>query len=98
MKVTKTGKADKGQFERGFSLIELMVAISVISVGLVSIVCISAYVSRANGTSNTLSVLTTSAQDQADKLRGAQWTVAIEDAKLTVGGNVNYDSSDTSHR
>ena len=84
--------------ERGFSLIELMVAIAVITFGLVSIVGISVYVSRANSTSNTLSVLATAAQDQADKLRSAIWNTASEDPKLTIGGNVNYNSSNTSHR
>ena len=102
MKVAEIKQTDKlsqlCQLERGFSLIEMMVAIVVISFGLGSIVGISAYVSRANGISNTLSVLTTAAQDQADILRGAVWTVAVEDPKLTVGGNVDYDSSDTSHR
>jgi len=84
--------------ERGFSLIELMVAIAVITFGLVSIVGISAYVSRANSTSNTLSVLATAAQDQADKMRGAIWSNAFEDPKLTIGGDLDYASSDTNHR
>ena len=84
--------------ERGFSLIEMMVAITVITFGLVSIVGISAYVSRANSTSNTLSVLATAAQDQADILRGAIWSTAFEDPKLTVGGHLDYASSDTNHR
>src|SRR5262249_61403480 len=85
-------------FERGFSLMELMVAIAVILFGLVSIVGISAYVSRANSTSNTLSVLATAAQDQADKMRGAIWSNAFEDPKLTIGGDLDYDLSDTNHR
>jgi prepilin-type N-terminal cleavage/methylation domain-containing protein len=84
--------------ESGFSLIELMVAIAVITFGLVSIVGISGYVSRANSTSNTLSVIATAAQDQADKLRGAIWNTVTEDPTLTIGGDVNYDSSNTSHR
>lgn len=84
--------------EEGFSLIELMVAIVVITFGLVSIVGISAYVSRANSTSNTLSVLATAAQDQADILRGAIWSTAFQDPKLTIGGNLDYASSDTNHR
>jgi len=88
----------QSDFESGFSLIELMVAIAVILFGLVSIVGISAYVSRANSTSNTLSVLATAAQDQADKMRGAIWSNAFEDPKLTIGGNLDYDSSDTNHR
>jgi len=84
--------------QRGFSLIELMVAIAVITFGLVSIVGISAYVSRANSTSNTLSVIATAAQDQADKLRGALWNTSFQDPKLTVGGNLDYDSCDANHR
>jgi prepilin-type N-terminal cleavage/methylation domain-containing protein len=84
--------------EQGFSLIELMVAICVITFGLVSLVGISAYVSRANSTSNTLNVLATAAQDQADKLRSAIWSAGSQDVRLTVGGNVNYSSSDANHR
>ena len=102
MRLAETRPANKlpevNGTERGFSLIELMVAIAVITFGLVSIVGISVYVSRANSTSNTLSVLATAAQDQADKLRGAIWNTATEDPKLTIGGDVNYASSNTSHR
>ncbi len=92
------GLSSRRPNERGFSLIEVMVAISVITFGLVSIVGISAYVSRANSTSNTLSVIATAAQDQADKLRGAIWNTSFEDPKLSIGGNVNYGSSDANHR
>lgn len=84
--------------ERGFSLIELMIAVTVLTVGLVSIVGMSVSVSRANATSNILSVLATTAQEQADKLRLAVWTTATEDPKLTLGGNVNYASSNSTHR
>jgi prepilin-type N-terminal cleavage/methylation domain-containing protein len=75
--------------ERGFSMIEMMVAIVVILVGLVSIVGISVYVSRANVTSNNLSVLATAAQSQIDLLRQAQWTVTTEDPTITVGGSLS---------
>jgi len=102
MRLAETRPANKpsqvNRAERGFSLIELMVAIAVITFGLVSIVGISGYVSRANSTSNTLNVLATAAQDQADKVRGARWDIVTEDPTLTIGGDVNYASSDTSHR
>jgi prepilin-type N-terminal cleavage/methylation domain-containing protein len=91
-----TATADSN--ESGFSMIEMMIAICVIAFGLVSIVGVSAYVSRTNATSNILGVLNTTAQDQADKLRGAIWTTGTEDPRLTVGGNVTYSSSDTNHR
>ena len=88
--------ADSNQ--SGFSMIEMMIAICVIAFGLVSIVGVSAYVSRTNATSNILGVLNTTAQDQAAKLRGAIWNTGTEDSKLTVGGDLSYDSSDTNHR
>ena len=84
--------------ERGFSMIEMMIAVCVISFGLVSIVGVSAYVSRTNATSNTLGLLNTTAQDQADRLRGAIWNTATQDPRLTIGGDLEYDSSDDNHR
>jgi prepilin-type N-terminal cleavage/methylation domain-containing protein len=86
------------EHESGFSMIEMLVAICVITFGLVSIAGVSAYVSRTNATSNTLGVLNTTAQDQADRLHSAIWNIATEDPKLAVGGDVNYGSSDANHR
>lgn len=79
-------------------MIEMMIAVTVISVGLVSVAGVSVYVSRTNSTSNILSVLAIVAQDQADKTRLLIWNVTTEDAKITVGGNLDYNSSDTNHR
>jgi|GEM_PF-3981575 len=84
--------------EGGFSLIELMIAVAVIVTGLVSLAAMSAYVSRANSTSNTISVLATSAQGQADRLSMAAWDQVNEDSKIAVGGDVSFDASDTNHR
>ncbi len=75
--------------ESGFSLIEMLIAIVVITFGLVSIVGISVYVSRANSVSNNLNVLAAAAQDQVDRLRTAAWTVVSEDPMLSVGGDVS---------
>lgn len=77
--------------ERGFTMIELLIAMAILSVGLVSIVAISAYVSRTNSISSTLSVLATAAQSQVDTLRGAVWTTTFEDTRLAVGGSLTSD-------
>jgi len=74
--------------ESGFSMIEMLIAIVVVTFGLVSIVGISAYVSRANSTSATLNVLAAAAQDQVDRLRTARWTRTLTDPMLSVGGSV----------
>ncbi|MFY9553574.1 MAG: hypothetical protein WAV20_21445 [Blastocatellia bacterium] len=74
--------------EGGFSMIENLIAIVVVTFGLVSIVGISAYVSRANSVSATLNVLAAAAQDQVDRLRTARWTQNLTDPMLTIGGSV----------
>ncbi len=79
--------------ESGFSLIEMMIAVSVILIGLVSIVGISVYVSRANYTSNALNVLASAAQDQVDRLRTSVWNTGTEDPTLAVGGSLDVASA-----
>lgn len=79
--------------ESGFSLIEMMIAVTVILVGLVAIVGISVYVSRANYTSNALNVLASAAQDQVDRLRTSVWNTGTEDPTLAVGGSLDVTSS-----
>jgi len=90
--------ANNRRNERGFSLVETMIAATVITVGLVAVAGVSIYVSRTNSTSNTKSVLATAAQDQADTLRKLIWDQVTEAAQLTVGGDVNYNSADADHR
>lgn len=79
----------------GFSVIEMLIAMVVIAVGLVSIVAISSYVSRANTISNNLNVLAAAAQDQADRLRTAVWTSSSEDPAISVGGSVSSEYTAT---
>jgi len=79
-------KAGGGQ--SGFSIIETLIAIVVVAFGLVSVVAISAYVSRTNSTSATLNVLAAAGQDQVDRLRTARWTSTYTDPMLEVGGSV----------
>ena len=80
--------------ERGFSMIEALIAMSVLTFVLISVVGISAYISRANSTSNTISVLAATAQDQVDLLRTAIWTINSDnDPKLAVGGSLTANTT-----
>jgi prepilin-type N-terminal cleavage/methylation domain-containing protein len=86
----------RGGSERGFSLIEVMIAAVVVTFGLVSVVGISAYVSRTNSISNTLSVLANTAQDQVDRLRTAKWSKSFTDPALAVNSVTKIGGSLTS--
>lgn len=88
MRVTEFDNRHSQTDQSGFSMIEMLIAIVVVTFGLVSIVGISAYVSRANSVSATLNVLAAAAQDQVDRLRTARWTRTLTDPMLTVGGSV----------
>src|SRR5215470_3018244 len=84
----RSAESDRSGNESGFSLIELMIAIGVLTFGLVSIVGLSAYVSHANIDSNLTGLLTTAAQTQVDQLKSAVWTVPSCDPALQVGGSL----------
>ena len=79
--------------ESGFTLIELMIAMVVLTLGLVSIVGVSTYVSRANSDSNITSVFATTAQTQIDQLKSATWTIYSCDPALQVGGSVTSNTT-----
>lgn len=83
----------RGRKEKGFSITELLIAITVLSIGLVSVVGISAYVARSNVDSNAISVLATQAQSEVDSLRSATWTSSSCDAALTVGGSLTSNAA-----
>lgn len=83
-----TQPLDDNRGEKGFSMIEMLIAIVVITVGLVALVAISVHVSRANAASNSLNVLAATAQDQVDRLRTAVWTLNKVDSVLEVGGSL----------
>jgi len=80
------------RIERGFSIIEMLIAIVVITVGLGSVISVAIYVSRANMVSNTMSVITTAAQDQVDRLHAAAWTSTAEDPSISAGGSIPVTS------
>jgi Tfp pilus assembly protein PilV len=74
--------------ERGVSILEVLISAVVISIGLVSIAGILAYVARMNTTSNQLNIQAAAAQDQIDRLRSAIWTKTTEDPTIAVGGSL----------
>jgi prepilin-type N-terminal cleavage/methylation domain-containing protein len=80
----------------GFTIIEVMIAIVVLTFGLVSLMGVSVYVSKANNTSNALNVLAAAGQDQVDRLRSAVWTHATEDGQVAVGGSLSGSNSSSS--
>ena len=79
----------EGGTSGGFTMIELVIAMVVLTFGLVSLVGMSAYISRANSISNTLSVLATAGQDQVDVIRSAIWTLDSDnDPRIAAGGSL----------
>ncbi|MBI3654458.1 MAG: prepilin-type N-terminal cleavage/methylation domain-containing protein [Acidobacteria bacterium] len=78
--------------QAGLSVIEVLISIVVLAVGLVSVVGISAYVSRMNSTSNNINILAAVAQDEVDRLRSAIWTQSTEDPTIAVGGTLPTSS------
>jgi prepilin-type N-terminal cleavage/methylation domain-containing protein len=91
--LSKGFRSQRGNGESGFSIIEMLIAMVVLTVGLVSIVGISVYVSRANSTSNEISVLAAAAQDQVDRVRTAVWSPTTEDPMISVGGSIAMASA-----
>src|SRR5215469_2790921 len=84
---------ERPEKESGFSLIELMISMVVLSVGLVSIVGMLTYVTRANADSNIASVMATTLQTKVDQLRSARWTVSTCDPELQVGGSLTSSAT-----
>ena len=89
MRMEEKNQSQPAHGEGGFTLIEVMIAAVVITVGLVAVVGIAGYVSRANYTSNHLNVLAAVAQDQVDRLRTGVWTIRSDsDPRLRPGGSI----------
>ena len=68
----------------------MMIAICVLTFGLVSLSGVAGYIYRANGISNIQSVLVTCTQDQVDRLRTMRWTYSgTIPPQLQTGGTTN---------
>ena len=72
---------DKLKKEHGFTLIEVLVAITIFAVGLLGLAALQNSAIKMNSTSNKLTNLSTVAMDQIEKLSALPYA----DASLTAG-------------
>ena len=70
---------------RGFTLVELMVAMMLFSVGLLALASTSAVVVRQMGDAGNMSVAATVAQARIERLRTANCAVAATDSAVQRG-------------
>lgn len=64
-------KGDTGGFssEKGFTLVEVLVAVFILAVGLLSLAVLAGTVIKSNSTSNKVTIATTLAQDKMEEIR-----------------------------
>ncbi len=67
----------------GFSLVEVLIAMAVLSIGLLAIAAMQTSAIKGNATSNNLTLRTTSASNYIENLLN----IPFNDARLTAGGH-----------
>lgn len=80
MKIMRTTRTRKGQ--NGFTLLELLIAVSLLAIGLLAVVSMQTVAMNANMVSNRLTVATTLAQQVAEDM--LSWN--ISDPRLNSPG------------
>lgn len=78
------------KLRKGFTLIELMVALMLFSVGLLALASTSAVVVRQMGDAGNMSVAATAAQARIERLRTASCTVPQIDSAISRGVAVSW--------
>jgi type IV pilus assembly protein PilV len=73
--------------EKGFTLIELMIAIVILSVGLLGMATLTGSIVRNNKLSNDLSAATTLVQDKLEEIRADGYTAAASETKTACSGD-----------
>jgi type IV pilus assembly protein PilV len=76
--------------QKGFTLLEILIAITILSVGLLALAEMTVYVIRSNAVGNKVTDATVMAQDKLEKLRN----LAYSDTQLSNGGDNNDVSTD----
>jgi len=74
-----------GRNEKGFTLIEVIIAIAILSVGLLALASMQVAAIKGNAHANRLTEATTLAQDKVEELISLQYTVSSTDTRLTAG-------------
>ncbi len=85
-------KANATRHERGFSLIEVLIAIVILTVGLLSLAQMMVLSTRANTLSGRMTSCSALAKEQLERLKAAPfYTIAptVRNPMLTAGGDVN---------
>lgn len=77
----------KLQNKKGFTLIEVLIAICILAIGLLSLATLAGTVIRGNSFSNKMTTATTLAQDKMEEIKGLGY-----DNAGTAAGTENYGS------
>lgn len=85
--------------EKGFTLIEILIAITILSVGMLALASLQASGIRVNATANRMTTRATWAQDRIEKLMAIPYSdpwleVAGNSGGLDSGGNTHSITSD----
>ena len=85
----KGRQAGKGLMQRqeGFTLIELMIAIVILSVGLLGMATLTGSIVQKNKLSNDLTAATTLAQDKLEEVRANGYASAVSETKTACAGD-----------
>ncbi len=97
---TRTIEVNRTNDERGFSLIEVMVAIVILTVGLLSLAQMMVAATNANTLSGRMTSCSALAKEQLERLKAAPFYTApvtlTRNALLLAGGDVNATDPDYS--
>lgn len=78
--------------QKGFTLIEIMIAIFLLAVALLGLASVTTSVIKGNSFSQTLTTATTLARDKMEELKAATYTTATQGASMWTG--TDYAAAD----
>ncbi|MGD9872879.1 MAG: prepilin-type N-terminal cleavage/methylation domain-containing protein [Kiritimatiellia bacterium] len=72
----------RAKHRRGFTLVEVVIACAIFSIGLAGIYGLMAWLVRANSFSNRMTEATAMAQAKMEELNGGQWATIISGSDI----------------